>query len=1136
MSSSAHVGAGGSSWLADVLVASTKDSGAETRIEAVRCVFTSSSAEVLSRKAVMILANRREIVHASLSEPDNHQKTFLCFTERHQVVSASGVHRATSGLSSSATNRPLGNSLIASGRGESLAQPVVEYQYKLWVHVVSTDVFMDGTGYDKPTPSSHPNALPADAYCQVGYMLRPEPRGPIYWLRACDHSVHGLQIRELQYNQRKNTLEGKSLLEWNLAQHQLWHQWDPFTQRLMFWAALPYYKFRIVRMFGHPEKRRCEFEQNIGKLKYPLFPGRPIALPWGTAHSTSCVNYHISVVPVRYECDTDDFAMCRQLLPSSSMTSSPENYLSRIICVITLLRNMIDTIEVEIDLKHPLFVTENYRVTFLFLHGMIAIYLPNVFVHYVDVHHRESPPRYLFGVNLQRPSSSDATPHLPSPRGGVGAGSRVATALSSCRHSPATVPQCGSADTKQHQITATPAGDSRAGSGPDGSRRSDDSSVSHPLPLLQNTVDAVVALPVPCSNWVFTPDTTAVRCVDLRKAELWHYIGERLDVLSQTTTSGVVDATALHHALHVVTSHLPLVPRTPYPNSAPGSSKMGLSAQRGEGYFANNLRRLIVSYWREIRPSFLTQLIIGEAYQATRLQCRGLGNPYFLCCAMSDDRALAQLIDDHQHRQRVLQFQRSRAISHVNENPLSPSSTECGLIRCDSKRELDSRVKEICHNTEDVWWITRGIKQTTSLIGRIKALGKPTFLQISRITLSDGVRNDNNASTSSSLASTPSPSGVPTPTAHPTTSSDRYPAYGDIIRSKLLAVGVPLQQAQQVSMVFDNAVSNIVDEILEIVSKPDAEVPVRTQFHFLHHVSIALHMLGFRRLPPELVERFALLAANTLPIAALLHGVKSHLYHPPLPVLLKAFSDLNDRVQKFGCRYGQKLSERDFAAAEKTQPVPLCVSSNLRATTISKNARVAADGAGTASSCSSTPPRDFDHRNERSRRRPDLVLPRYDREASGVRRVAALHCAPKYDVYRQWALMSAVQTAADCDRSCSDAKEFVLSAFEVGPMLQLDARGKVPRDVDADIGNHFAPWKQWASAAGRVGGPNTVAATTPSRSHSAASREGSASPGAMKLSAAAAAQLQSNKLLRVTDTMKRERATESLQHALRPFV
>ncbi|EKG07984.1 hypothetical protein TCSYLVIO_000877 [Trypanosoma cruzi] len=78
-----------------------------------------------------------------------------------------------------------------------------------------------------------------------------------------------------------------------------------------------------------------------------------------------------------------------------------------ILCMITALRNQVDAVKVTIPLTYEerCRVTYDTRVTFLFMKGMIVIYLPGVFVHYVDLHHKDTPPRYLFGVQLNHPAS-----------------------------------------------------------------------------------------------------------------------------------------------------------------------------------------------------------------------------------------------------------------------------------------------------------------------------------------------------------------------------------------------------------------------------------------------------------------------------------------------------------------------------------------------------------------------------------------------------------------------------------------------------------------------------------------------------------------------------------------------------------
>lgn len=1004
---------------ADLLIASCD--GSETRIESVRCTFAWSPV-VEKRTLVAVLKGRKDIVHASLSASSGD--TFLSFTERVALQP-----RKKQSVLTSSTGGP---SPSPRRTDSSSPPPPSEFQYYLWLHVVNTEVYEDATVRDPPSANSHPNALPPNQHCQVGYMIRSEAsKSSTYWLRACDHSLSGLQIKELHYNRKKGCIEVRGLLEWNLAQNQLWHQWDPFTQRVYFWAALPYYKLRVVRICGHPEKRRCDFEQNIGKLKYPLFTGRPLSTPWGTANCTSCVNYHITVVPIRYECDAEDLAMCRQLLPSATTAATPDTFLGKVICTITLLRNFIDQIEVQIDMETPISMSDhNYRVSFLFVNGMIAIYLPNVFVHYVDVSHKEVAPKYLFGVSLATDSPENASSQVSC------------QVISNNEAAPQQVQQDAAMSTP---IRADPSASllstvfsdplTTSGATPPQPRSPcmTSSMTSHCFPR-DYSRDCAVTLPIPSGNWILTPDTTLVRRVGLLKSSVWVVIAEKLHD-SCASNSVVADPSTLHHALHVVSSHFPHV-------SGPRGIQATLplqSAQLSQEYFANHLRELIGAYWREIKPPLLTQLIIGEAYQATRAVCKQIGNPYYLCMTMDDDKALQVQLED--------QHQRARAL----RGAATAGWSSGGIVRTEAKRELDGRVKDLCHNTDPDWWLVRGIKQNTTLFGKIKAFGKSSVMPIQRISISDGAKMTRFSSMT----------------------------YAELIAARLRSIGVPPQPSAQVATIFEQAVSKIVDEILEIVSKPEEELHVRTQFHFLHHVSIAVHMLGVR-CPTELTERFAMLAATTLPPVAMLHGIKSGLYTPSLHTLEKALREVSEKSCNFSSRFGSKLSEKDVAAAEATTRIPLAVASPTEAL---------ADGCMSSSLAT-------------------LSLPRYDKTPNGARH-PSLRIATS-TVMRQWTLTNLISCATELEKS-SERKEYFLSAFESGPQLQMHGRKGLPRD--ADYGIDFPPWKQWLGKGSY-------------------SRQGSPAHGGVTGLFGNSTQFSQ---WQVTDAMRKGRAKEVVEYVLSPL-
>ncbi|RNF13909.1 uncharacterized protein Tco025E_06159 [Trypanosoma conorhini] len=478
----------------------------------------------------------------------------------------------------------------AAPAGEA-AWDVAPHRYFVWLHVVGTDLFYEATVTEKvgvplptrlassttpcsvlhehasrkteetdplgqwvastPTPrqasvqSETPPgvaarlavaALPANAFCQVGYFLQRNASdaalecggrtitATFHWISACDYAKQGLQVKEVSYVQegdaaasgagvfgfirrkggsrrqrqrarrcedgqpassppavvaRRRTLEVRATAQWSLAQYPQWHHWDPVTQRLSFWAAFRTYdKLRIVAFHGHPDKRCCEFERNLPRRRHNFAsaaassptsagpahhdgggaeatstPPRPLAVargfgvsgacndaprgealgsgaalpePWGTACCSALARLHMTIVPVQYEDGARELMLCEQLFLSceesrtgtflaAARAATQELGPPAILCTITALRNCVDAVRVTVPLTpdERRRTTYDTRVTFFSIAGMIAIYLPGVCVHYVDVHHSDAPPRYLFGVRLRPPAGAPAA--TPSP-------------------------------------------------------------------------------------------------------------------------------------------------------------------------------------------------------------------------------------------------------------------------------------------------------------------------------------------------------------------------------------------------------------------------------------------------------------------------------------------------------------------------------------------------------------------------------------------------------------------------------------------------------------------------------------------------------------------------------------------------
>lgn len=1151
-------------WTTDILVAAYD--GRDTKLCAVPCVFSGQGGSTRGeRRDLMSLQGRRDIVQASCSDPGPRGEIIVSFTERRLVSStgSSMVTKRDSGLSRGTADTSPPGAGGAANPTLSYTTSGVQYEHTVWLHVINTDEFRDVTVREQPPPGASPSAVRSDLQCQCGYMLRRKQptKDNIFWLRACDYTISGLQIKEVVF--RRNKLEVKSVLEWNLAQMQLFHHWDPFTQRLTYLIDRPPDDLRVVRFFGHPEERRCEFNY-VSRMKRPLFPGRPRALPWCTATSSNNASYHVTMLPIRYECEEYDYALCRQHMPTPPEIGSPGKHVAKIWCEVTLLRNLFDRVEVEIELERPV-SAHHCRVAFLFVHGMIAVYLAGVCVHFIDVHHKDLEPRYLFGVSLKGASS------LPeSPR-------NIARATSSSLHN---------APPGTSLATNTSSGSGNSGLSPLGST------------FVQGAAHRdVVVLPIPSGNWIATPDAICIRHVGISKFAIWEYIADRLVSLGCVSSPLACsmardECMMLNNAMHVVTAHFHFESNSSRMSAAGQTTGPSLSApisgSAGEEYFANNLRDVLDEHWREIKPSFFTQLLLGEAYRATRTLSKAMGNPYYLFLSMIDDHYHHQLLDDirtlkEHSQQRALGGRAARQGHHAHHqhtiSPSSPRSTSAapgatgasfiddvnpighqlcgcgGTVQATSFRITDEKVKESASNTDPDWWIVRGIKLNFTLFGMFS--GKNRAHPIKRIMIADArqlfsSRGGGAASGTAGLAA-----------------SGSSVSLHDTIRLRLEGAGVPSPKAAQIGAFYEQEATKIIEDTMYVITKKEEELPARVQFYLLNHLMLAVHSIG-QRLTSDLTERFARLAASSLPQVTVLSGMKAGLYTPAISTLDHAYPELHRRIQSSGIRFGQKLSDRDYAAATLTSRVPFTVASphmldfirvrecggcpsillsahpyaRKRSDAPDDETATGHDTVDVRRRNSATPVKYVDGASSfkqssqmmfeaallnapvDSRSVPHLLsssshkLARYHSVPSGSQSTRYGPVIPSLSVFQQWTSMNCVCATLESAERSREQKEYAICAYESGPTLQCFAKRALPRDAsgsDASLAA-FTPWSRW-------NGKRAATAPTPPAKAGAILGSSSSQPSG----------LVSTPYLHTSDTMRRERAREALQYAFIPF-
>ncbi|CUI14347.1 Hypothetical protein, putative, partial [Bodo saltans] len=489
----------------------------------------------------------------------------------------------------------------------------------------------------------------------------------------------------------------------------------------------------------------------------------------------------------------------------------------------------------------------------------------------------------------------------------------------------------------------------------------------------------VVVLPIPSGNWIATPDTTNIRHVGITKAALWEYIADRLSSLScsHTISHSIPreESLILQHALHVVTAHFHFDGGSSRCNSSislhPSAQNAPISGNTGEDHFVYHLRDLVQKHWKEVKPAFFTQLLLGEAYRATRTLSRASGNLYYQFLSMTDDRYQHQLMDDIKSSKESHQRLRARSVagggggqqsqqfapssprstaaplmggssSAVFDDQMPPVNSGCGgHVRAFSFRATDAKQKESStSNTGDDWWIVRGIKLNFSIMGFFR--GNQT-LMIKRIPIADARQlfSSKVGSQQSSPTATPDVTknlnGSNNSTNNSATKSGSAglnPSAGgvgahlhDIIKHRLEVVGVPDVKAHQIGVYYEQEVTRLIEDITQVITrKGKDELPARVQFYLLNHLILAVHSIG-QRLTSDLAERFAQLAASSLPQVVVLAGIKSALYTPSVSVLDSSYSDVHDHILRAGIRYGQKLSDRDYAKALKTPRVPFTVAS-----------------------------------------------------------------------------------------------------------------------------------------------------------------------------------------------------------------
>ena len=172
-----------------------------------------------------------------------------------------------------------------------------------------------------------------------------------------------------------------------------WHHWDPFTFQIAFIIYLHGSHMLRVKLMQTNER---VVDQVLPALKFRVSGMRSC---WPNALCSNSATHHIQFMRVAMESYNDwNWILCQQEIPLAD-DGVPLPEARKVIVHLFSLRTF-RRLTLEFDLKHGTSMdslSPSYRVLFLQISGMICVYLPGHFVHFIDVVHPERGLEYLFG-------------------------------------------------------------------------------------------------------------------------------------------------------------------------------------------------------------------------------------------------------------------------------------------------------------------------------------------------------------------------------------------------------------------------------------------------------------------------------------------------------------------------------------------------------------------------------------------------------------------------------------------------------------------------------------------------------------------------------------------------------------------
>lgn len=982
-----------------VIVASTDMDNSHTYLE-----VQSLNSVGHKRQIVAMFAGRRDIVHASISSatptgeililfterelfnatgPDEyHYRLFICATKLPREatgISVSPASSATLGSAASAsathypstsmTNPPSSEHHVGSGAGSHNAMPAPSLVVGSFT-TTNNESFVTSSATSQ-LPFCLLEITPGQQFCRqangnpayhVAYFLKSEERKTNQtFLLASDNTDMGLCLQQAHYSSKGNrsSIHIDMHEKWRLAKNHFWHQWDPFTQRIVFAInCVAFIKFRMITMEGGPDARQPFFERNVKPQSLHVHQGSPHSAPYAGGNATSNFETHAQVLNVRYECGTEDFAICTQAM-RGGMHVRHGSLSSQVIVTITLLRNHLKEGRVSIDIpfrirrknrssKGLLYAHQpqqgrlgpdapppsrasestavfaenpnssdlamedvsrqatedaakeearqlqadeleddhdsDWRACFVYARGIIAIVFPHGPIHFVDVGHKERSPTYLFGSSeliFRNPCATERLEKCPQAVCGI---QLLRQALCEVRR-------------KGH----------------------------HP-PVLST-------LPTPLGNIIYVAGTTAAVSVDIDGASAWRFIKDTLHHRKSRQNYHVL----LHTAVHMLTTHLPL---------------------RNDGYSLNYLSELLLSgNHSKDRPDtqgdsrcilgadVLCELLLGECYGRVRTVARTAGCQIHLLLPMTDEggmmerqeelfvslrlsNALAKIVEEGRknrrraltmalggnggdneppanaaapiapagdgspqqqgrpHRNTVVGVNQPEPSPSVNRNFLFPNfrfhhmlyhshtqppvpdrhAADKGYLeRCYSFGTIcEPSARDIhdeCSLTSDSWF-TRHVLSSEPDGNRLtKFFAKKKEIPIKRISLKHNRRN-------------------------------LEEPFGGFMRSLLEANAVPRAEADRLSRMYVDKMAQLVDDIVEVVSRPPCVLHPHKQVLFLLNLSTALESIQFPWKGP-FRKRFAKLLLDHVPLPLLVRGIRSRTIPVELDEVIKFFTPVH---------------------------------------------------------------------------------------------------------------------------------------------------------------------------------------------------------------------------------------------------